>query len=101
VHHGNRTQGIFYDHNDILIALETALHRIKTNGSNVLVVSAGLDPHEGDPFEAFKVTTPDFARIGTAITALGLPTLRVQEGGYLRPALGDNLTSFLHGVQGK
>jgi len=147
VHHGNGTQGIFYDRNDILtvsihgnpadfypffwghpaergtgrglgynlnislpfgtvdtaflVALETALHRIKTNGNNVLVVSVGLDSHEGDPFEAFKVTTLGFARIGAAIAAFGLPTLHVQEGGYLQPALGDNLTSFLRGVQGK
>ena len=145
VHHGNGTQAIFYDRDDILTvsihgdpknfypffwghaadrglgrglgynlniplpfgtrdvvfleALETALHRIRANGTDVLVVSVGLDPHEGDPFEAFKVTTPGFAEIGAAISALELPTLHVQEGGYLQPALGDNLTSFLHGVQ--
>lgn len=145
VHHGNGTQGIFYDRDDILTvsvhcdpdelypffwghaaergqgrglgynlniplpfdtgdtgflaALETALERIRNNGSDALVVSVGLDPHEGDPFQALKVTTSGFGAIGAAIAGLRLPTLHVQEGGYLQPALGGNLTSYLHGAQ--
>ena len=35
--------------------------------------------------------------IAEAIAALGLPTVVVQEGGYLCDALSDNLTSFLTG----
>ncbi len=31
---------------------------------------------------------------------LGLPAVIVQEGGYLQPALGENLTSFLGGFGG-
>ncbi len=38
--------------------------------------------------------------IGAAIEGLGLPTLFVQEGGYICDALGDNLTSVLGGFQG-
>lgn len=147
VHHGNGTQGIFYDRNDVLTvsvhcdpdglypffwghasergrgqglghnlniplpfdaddaaflaALKTALERIRCNGTDVLVVSVGLDPHEGDPFQALKVTTGGFGDIGAAIAALGLPTLHVQEGGYLQPALGDNLTGYLRGALGE
>ncbi|TIV74073.1 MAG: histone deacetylase family protein, partial [Mesorhizobium sp.] len=42
-----------------------------------------------------------FSRIGEAIAALGLPTVIVQEGGYLCDALGDNLAAFLTGFGGK
>ena len=41
------------------------------------------------------VTTPGFAEIGRAVAGLGLPTLIVQEGGYLCPELGDNLAAVL------
>ena len=41
------------------------------------------------------MTTAGFARIGRAVRSLGLPTLIVQEGGYLCPELGDNLAAVL------
>ena len=37
------------------------------------------------------------ATIGQRIGGLGLPTLLVQEGGYIVEKLGDNLTAFLGG----
>jgi acetoin utilization deacetylase AcuC-like enzyme len=80
-----------------LDALETAFARIRAFGADVLVVALGLDPHEDDPLRGLAVTTPGFARIGAAISALGLSTLLVQEGGYLTEALGSNLTRFLNG----
>lgn len=82
-----------------LEALETALRRIRAFAPEALVVALGLDPFEGDPFGGLSVTTPGFARIGAAIAALRLPTVIVQEGGYLCDALGDNLTSFLGGYE--
>jgi len=78
-------------------ALEAAKKRITAFAPEVLVVALGLDAFEGDPFGGLSVTTPGFARIGEAIAALKLPTVIVQEGGYLCDALGDNLTSFLNG----
>jgi acetoin utilization deacetylase AcuC-like enzyme len=82
-----------------LEALETGLRRIRAFAPEALVVALGLDPFEGDPFGGLSVTTPGFARIGAAIAALRLPTVIVQEGGYLCDALGDNLTSFLGGYE--
>ncbi len=82
-----------------LVALDTALQRIADFGADVVVVALGLDAHENDPFQGFAVTTPGFARIAAHIAALGLPGLIVQEGGYLQPELGANLTSFLTGWQ--
>lgn len=143
VHHGNGTQGIFYQRRDVLTvsihadpirfypffwghaeergageglgynlnlplprgtddaaylaALDTALARVRAFGAEVIVVALGLDAHENDPFKGFRVTTPGFARIAAKIAGLGLPALIVQEGGYLQPDLGANLTSFIEG----
>ncbi len=80
-----------------LAALDQALMRIDAFAPGALVVALGLDSFEGDPFEGFSITTPGFARIAGAIAGLGLPTVIVQEGGYICPELGDNLTSFLTG----
>ena len=78
-----------------LEALQVGLRRIHAFAPDALVVALGLDAFEGDPFGGLSVTTPGFARIAEAIAALGLPTVIVQEGGYLCDALGANLTSFL------
>ena len=145
VHHGNGTQGIFYDRDDVLTVsihadparfypffwghaqergegrglgynlnlplargtgdddymrtLDTALARVQAFGCNALVVALGLDASIDDPFQGLAVTQDGFARIGAAIKALGLPTLFVQEGGYLSDTLGANLTRTLTGFQ--
>jgi len=80
-----------------LTALEPGLERIRAFAPDILIVALGLDPFEGDPFGGLAVTTPGFARIASAAASLDLPTLIVQEGGYLCPELGDNLRSFLGG----
>lgn len=146
VHHGNGTQGIFYDRADVLTVsihadparfypffwghaqergdgaglgcnlnlpldrgtgddvylgtLDRAIDRVAAFGCTALVVALGLDAHEDDPFQGLAVTTDGFSRIGAAIAAMNLPTLYVQEGGYLSDALQHNLTAFLSGVQG-
>ncbi len=82
-----------------LEALGAAFDRIRDFGADALVVALGLDAYENDPLRGLAVTTPGFARIGEAIGGLGLPTLLVQEGGYLCDALGDNLVSFLTGLR--
>ncbi|WP_349360906.1 histone deacetylase family protein [Stappia sp.] len=145
VHHGNGTQGIFYDRADVLTVsihadpmrfypffwghaqergegaglganlnlplprgtgdgqyletLDTAFAHIRAFGADVVVVALGLDAYENDPLKGLAITTPGFARMGAAIAGLGLPTLLVQEGGYLSAELGDNLTSFLSGFK--
>ena len=145
VHHGNGTQGIFYERGDVLTvslhadparfypffwghghergegsgrgcnlnlpllrgtgdddylkSLETAFDHIRAFGADVLIVALGLDAYEKDPLKGLAITTPGFNRIGAAIAGLGLPSLLVQEGGYLSEELGQNLTSFLEGFQ--
>jgi acetoin utilization deacetylase AcuC-like enzyme len=77
--------------------LGAAIRRVEVFAPDALVVALGLDAFEGDPFGGLLISTPGFARIGEAIAALSLPTVIVQEGGYLCDALSDNLTSFLSG----
>jgi acetoin utilization deacetylase AcuC-like enzyme len=83
-----------------LEALSAGLRRIEAFAPDAVVVALGLDAFEGDPFGGLSVTTPGFARIAEQIAGLGLPSVIVQEGGYLCDALGDNLTSFLNGFGG-
>ena len=145
LHHGNGTQGIYYERADVLTvsihadpirfypffwghadergsgaglgynlnlplprktgddgflaALETALQRIKAFAPDALVIALGLDAHESDPFGGLTVTTRGFEKIGARIAAMKLPTVLVQEGGYLNAALGANLASFLSGFK--
>lgn len=80
-----------------LEALEAALRRIRAFAPDALVVALGLDAFEGDPFGGLSVTTPGFSMIAEKISALGVPSAIVQEGGYLCDELGDNLAAFLGG----
>jgi acetoin utilization deacetylase AcuC-like enzyme len=70
---------------------------VRAFGTDTLIIALGLDTYIGDPFKGLAITTPGFARIGAALAGLNLPTIFVQEGGYLCDELGDNLTSVLSG----
>ena len=78
-----------------LAALATGIERIRQFNPDILVIGLGLDGFEGDPFAGLAITTRGFGQIGAALARLDLPTLMVQEGGYLCPELGDNLASFV------
>ena len=80
-----------------LAALESACEAIAAFSPGAMVVALGLDAHESDPFAGLAVTTDGFGEIGKMISALALPSVIVQEGGYANPALGANLVSFLEG----
>ncbi len=141
VHHGNGTQGIFYERADVLTvsihadpsnyfpfyagyaeetgrgaglgfnlnlplphgsgdapflqALDTALARIRAFAPAALAIALGLDASEHDPLGVLKVTQQGFSQAARTIAKLALPTVIVQEGGYLCPALPLNLIAFL------
>ena len=85
-----------------LAAGEHAIAHIRSFAPEVLVVALGLDASESDPLQGMKITPAGFGRMAAKIAAMGLPTVLVQEGGYLGPELGDNLVSFLDGfVKGR
>ncbi len=83
---------------DYCASLELALQRVADFGAEALVLAAGLDIAVDDPFKGFAIATPEFARIGTMVARLKLPTVVVQEGGYPSPSLGHNLASLLKGL---
>jgi acetoin utilization deacetylase AcuC-like enzyme len=145
VHHGNGTQGIFYERPDVLTvsihadptffnpfvwgyahergagqglganlniplpkgtgddgymqALAQAAATVRAFVPGALVVALGLDASEHDPLAGLAVTTDGFRRIGEALAKIGLPTVLVQEGGYLSDVLGLNLAAVLAGFQ--
>jgi acetoin utilization deacetylase AcuC-like enzyme len=80
---------------DYMPSLEAAIRRIDAFAPDALVIALGLDAYVGDPFAGLAITTDGFARIAERIGAMNLPTVMVQEGGYLSDDLGPNLTSFL------
>jgi acetoin utilization deacetylase AcuC-like enzyme len=82
-----------------MAALARTVQQLKAFAPGAVVVALGLDAYEGDPLKALAITTPGFARIGAAVAALGLPTVFVQEGGYLSAELGPNLASVLIGFR--
>ena len=144
VHHGNGTQGIFYNRRDVLTismhcdpanyypfhwghsnergagdgegfnlnlpmpphseddvflkTLEQAKRTISAFAPSILVVALGLDASEEDPLRGLAVTTKGFEQIGRSIAEIGLPTVYIQEGGYLSDILTDNLEAFLKGA---
>lgn len=144
VHHGNGTQQIFYERDDVFYASvhgdpaglypwfagyadETgqgrgagwnlnlplpastrnqgfaaatgkALDVIATKRPAALLISLGFDAQDGDPAANLSVDAEGFAEVGRQIAALNLPTVLVQEGGYLVERLAPNLTAFLTGM---
>ena len=87
----------------LALALIAALHLaaivLMLWSESALVVALGLDAHEGDPYQTLAVTTAGFGRIMAEVARLGLPTVLVQEGGYLSDNLGANLASALAGFE--
>lgn len=82
-----------------MAALDDAIRTVRTYAPGALVVALGLDAHRDDPLKGMRLSTGAFERIGAAIARVGLPTVLVQEGGYLSDALGRNLTAFLTGFR--
>lgn len=82
-----------------LAALEAAFDAINNFQPEALVVALGLDASEKDPLAFLAVTTEGFRRIGARLGKAGVPTLLVQEGGYISDILGDNLTAVLSGFE--
>ncbi|MFT3986535.1 histone deacetylase family protein [Aestuariivirga sp.] len=83
-----------------LAALDRALEAIHAFSPTVLVLALGLDAHEADPLKGGAVTQGGFAKIAAAIAGLSLPTVIVQEGGYLTEHLPNNLAMFLTSFEG-
>ena len=83
-----------------LETLDRALEVVEQFQPQALVIALGLDAFEGDPIAGLAISTEGFNSIGSRISEkLGLPTVIVQEGGYLCPELGENLAAFIQGFE--
>ena len=61
-------------------------------------IALDLDALYGPSFRRLSVSAPEFNQIARMLAALDLPTVVVQEIGYLCDELGDNLQAFLGGL---
>ena len=66
-----------------------------------LVLALGFDTYKDDPISVLKVDMDAYQRLGERIAALELPTVVVQEGGYMVETIGVALDHFLRGVAGQ
>ncbi len=80
-----------------LNTLDRALARVARYDPAYLVVSAGFDIGPGDPYGGFAVDEDGIRGIGLRISALDLPTVIVQEGGYVPQKLGRYVVAFFEG----
>jgi acetoin utilization deacetylase AcuC-like enzyme len=78
-----------------LVALEEALAFIGEFSPEYLIVSVGFDTVEGDPEGGFRLTSDSLSKVGQRIADLDLPTILIQEGGYLLDSLADSALAFL------
>jgi acetoin utilization deacetylase AcuC-like enzyme len=83
-------------------AVGTALEAIARRADPAaLVVSLGFDTFGQDPIGDFALTTAVYHEVGSRVAALGRPMVVLQEGGYFRPALGENARAWLRGAAGR
>lgn len=82
-----------------MTTLAEALRRIRAFVPDSLIVAFGADTLADDPVGGFKLTPASYGRMGAKIAALNLPTIIIQEGGYLLSQLGECVVSFLQGVE--
>lgn len=82
-----------------LPVLRDACDTVRAFAPGALVVALGLDAHERDPYKGMCITTEGFAALMAEIALIGLPSVLVQEGGYLSEDLGPNLVSALRGFE--
>ena len=79
--------------------LDGMLERVRSYQPVAVVVALGFDASVDDPIGAFRITTEGFGKAAKMIAGLGLPTVLVQEGGYLCDALPLNLSTFLQNFE--
>jgi len=83
-------------------ALQSVIDRVKEFGAQALIVSLGLDTLADDPVtfpqSRFALNLEDFTEMGEMLLgneSLNLPTLVIQEGGYLLDKIPQAVLNFL------
>ena len=79
----------------IVKQIERMAHACSAFGAEALVISLGFDMSKDDPLSQVEMTETGFVQAAQILSDLRLPTVLVQEGGYLGPSLANNAVSFL------
>jgi acetoin utilization deacetylase AcuC-like enzyme len=83
---------------DFLAAVDTGCAELRRFAPAALVLALGFDSYRDDPISVLKVDFDAYRAVGQRVRALGLPTVVVQEGGYMVEALGPGLRALLDGL---
>ncbi|MEO5737209.1 MAG: histone deacetylase family protein [Variovorax sp.] len=86
--------------NDVFLdAVDRGVAALRDFAPDALVLPLGFDTYKDDPISVLKLDLDAYRHIGARIGALKLPTVVVQEGGYLVDAIGPALDMFLAGFE--
>ena len=80
-----------------LSAVDQGIDAVREFGAEALVLPLGFDTYRDDPISVLALDLDAYREIGERVGALRLPTVVVQEGGYLVEAIGPALDNFLQG----
>lgn len=83
----------------ILRALTTMIGAAEVFGAEALVIALGVDMAGDDPLSEVDFSGDGFAEAADMLMGMGLPTLIVQEGGYLGPSLAENVARFVNAAE--
>lgn len=81
-----------------LDAVRRVTDAVSAFGATALVVSLGVDAAIDDPESPLEVTLDGYGEAGRILSALDLPTVALQEGGYHLPTLGALVRAALEGL---
>jgi acetoin utilization deacetylase AcuC-like enzyme len=82
-----------------LVGVDRLVDAAGTHGSEALVVALGVDAAASDPNSPLAVSEDGYREAGSRLGALGLPTVLVQEGGYVLETIGPLVRATLEGFE--
>ncbi|MEL6478696.1 MAG: histone deacetylase family protein [Pseudomonadota bacterium] len=83
----------------IMTGIGLMIREAEAFGAEALVVSLGFDMAADDPLSEVRFSGAGFAQAARRLMSMGLPTVLVQEGGYLGPSLAENAAIFLRAAE--
>jgi len=82
-----------------LAGVDRLVDAARTHGSEAVVVALGVDAADGDPNSPLAVTEAGYREAGRRLGDLGLPTVLVQEGGYVLETIAQLVRATLEGFE--
>ena len=82
-----------------LAGVERLVAAARSHGSEALVVALGVDAAADDPNSPLAVTDDGYREAGRLLGGLDLPTVLVQEGGYVLETVGSLVRATLEGFE--